>query len=328
MTCRAHVVGTAAAVMVLSMCASAGAAEREVVRLDGLRRAPAVLTGGAQPAELRLGFELPAGAAQGPDRWYQVRLHYRLWFARDSGRGFAWVTSDTNGRTAAQIEYTTVRRRGRLAVRRTTVDLTHGQRERPGRAPRDRLTFTNYLQYEGVRPGANTWTIKLEQSGAARVERLELLGDSAIVETARTPFPLTLTATLAGDRPRAGERFTVNAVVAARPGRTVRDVVVRAESPDGRAELVGPAEQRIDQLTGQNRTIPFSFVARQPGTYAVALAASSSANDPNMGVEVDVLPAGGGATSAPPAVWVLASIPALAMAAWLVASRRRRVRAP
>jgi hypothetical protein len=326
MTRRAHVVGTAAAVMVLSMCASAGAAEREVVRLDGQRRAPAVLTGGAQPAELRLGFELPTGASQGPDRWYLVRLHYRLWFARDSGRGFAWVTSDTNDRTAAQVEYTTVRRHGQLTVRRTTVDLTRGQRERPGRAPRDELTFTNYLQYEGVRPGANTWTIKLEQSGAARVERLEVLGDSAIIETDRTPFPLTLTATLPGNRPRAGERFTVNAVVAARPGRTVRDVVVRAQSQDDGAELIGPAEQRIEQLTGHDRTIPFTFLARQPGTYAVALAASSSANDPNMGVEVEVLPAAG-ATSAPAAIWVLVSIPALAMAAWLVASRRRRVRA-
>jgi hypothetical protein len=294
MTRRARVVGTAAAATVLAMCApGAAAAEREVVRLDGLMRAPAVLTGGARPAELRLRFELPADAAQGPHRWYLVRLHYRLWFAGDSGRGFAWVTSDTNDRTAAQIEYTTTRRHGRLTVRRTTVDLTHGQRERPSRAPRDALTFTNYLQYEGVRPGANTWTIKLEQSGAARVERLELLGDSAIIETERTPFPLTLTATLSGDRPRAGERFTVNAVVAARPGRSVRDVVVRAQSQDDSAELIGPAEQRIEHLTGRDRTMPFTFLARQPGTYVVALAASSSANDPNMGVEVEVLPAAG-----------------------------------
>ena len=326
MTRRARVVGTAAAATVLTMCAPVAAAEREIVRLDGLTRAPAVLTGGAQPAELRLGFELPADAAQGPHRWYLVRLHYRVWFARDSGRGFAWVMSDTNDRTAAQIEYTTARRHGRLAVRRTTVDLTHGQRERPSRAPRDAVTFTNYLQYEGVRPGPNTWTIRLEQAGAARVERLEVLGDTAIVETDRTPFPLTLTASLDGKRPRAGERFAVKAIVAARPGRTVRDVVVRAQSRDDGAALVGRAEHRIAQVTERARTVRFTFLARQPGTYPIMLAAASSANDPNVSAEVEVLPAAG-ATSAPAAVWVLASIPALAMAAWLVASRRRRVRA-
>ena len=324
MTRRARVVSTAAAT-VLTMCAPVAAAEREIVRLDGLTRAPAVLTGGAQPAELRLRFELPADAAQGPQRWYLVRLHYRLWFAPGSGRGFAWVMSDTNDRTAAQIEYTTTRRHGRLTVRRTTVDLTHGQRERPSRAARDALTFTNYLQNEGVRPGANTWTIRLEQAGAARVERLELLGDTAIVETDRTPFPLTLTASLDGDRPRAGERFAVKAIVAARPGRTVRDVVVRAQSQEG-AELIGRAEHRIGQVTEHASTVQFTLRARQAGTYPITLAAASSANDPNVTAEVQVLPAAG-ATSAPAAVWVLASIPALAMAAWLVASRRRRVRA-
>jgi hypothetical protein len=285
-----------------------------------------VLVGAARPAELRLRFELPAGAAQGPERWYLVRLHYRLWFAGDSGRGFAWVTSDTNDRTAAQIEYTTSRRDGRLAVRRTTVDLTHGQRERPSRAPQDALAFTNYLQYEGVRPGGNTWTIRLEQSGDARVERLEVLGDTAIVATDRTPFPLTLTAALDDERPRAGERFAVRAILAARPGRTVRDVVVRAQSQDDGADLVGPTEHRLGQVSEQARTVRFTFLARQPGTYPIALAAASSANDPNVSATVEVLPAAG-ATSAPPVVWVLASIPALAMAAWLVASRRRRMRA-
>jgi hypothetical protein len=326
MTRRAHVAGTATAVMVICMCASAGAAERELVTLDALTRAPAVLTGGARPAELALRFQLPAGAAQGPHRWYLVRLHYRLWFAGDSGRGLAWVMSDTNDRTAAQIEYTTTRRHGRLAVRRTTVDLTHGQRERPGRGPRDALTFTNYLQYEGVRPGSNTWTIRLEQAGAARVERLEVLGDTAILETDRTPFPLTLTASLDGDRPQAGERFAVTAIVAARPGRTVRDVVVQAQSQDGGPTLIGPAEHRIAHVSERARTVSFTFLAHEPGTYPIMLAAASSANDPNMSAEVQVLPSAR-ATSAPTAVWVLASIPALAMVAWLVASRRRRVSA-
>ena len=306
--------------------APAAAAEREVARLDSLRRAPAVLAGRARPATLRMGFELPSGAAQGPKRWYVVRLRYRLRFARDSGRGFAWVTSATNGRTAAQIEYTTSRRQGRLGVRRTTVDLIHGQRERPGRSARDAVAYMNYLQYEGVRPGPNTWTIRLEQAGAARVERLEVLGDTAIVETTRTPHPLTLTAALDGDRPRAGERFTVKAILAARPGRSVGDVAVRAVPQDDGAELVGPAEQRVARVTDRARTVRFTFRARRAGAYPLVLTADSDANDPNVSAEVEVLPAAG-ATAAPAVVWVLASIPALALAAWLVGSRRRRLHA-
>jgi hypothetical protein len=304
----------------------AAAADREVIRLDEVRRTPAVLTGGARPAALHLRFRLPAGADQGPDRWYLVRLHYRLRFAPSSGRGFAWVMSDTNDRTSAQVEYTTAQRRGSLWVRRTTVDLIHGQRERRSRSARDALTFQNYLQYAGVRPGTNTWTIRLEQAGAARVARLEVLGDTAIVKTRRSPFPLTLTAALDGDRPRAGERFTVKAILAARPGRSVDDVVVGALAQDGGAELAGPAEQRVGRVTARSRTVRFTFVAPRPGRYAVALAAESAANDPNVSAEVEVLPAAG-STSAPAVVWVLASIPVLAMAAWVVVSRRRRVRA-
>lgn len=317
--------------LVLCACAPAvadAATEREVVRLDASRQAPVVLSAGARPATLRLRFDLPAGAKQGPDRWYLLRLRYRLRFDRDSGRGFAWVTSDTNERTAAQVEYTTSRRGGRLFVRRTTVDLEHGQRERRSSSARDALTFTNYLQYEGVRPGANTWTIALEQSGGARVAHMELLGDSAIVETRRTPFPLTLTGAVEGGSPQVGERFAVTATLAAQRGRPVRDIVLRARPPEGGGvELVGPETRRVGRLDGARRSVTFSFRARRPGSHAIVLTAGSDANDPNASVKVEVLRATA-ARSAPATDWALMLTPALAMAAWLAISRRRRRRAP
>ncbi len=321
--------GLAAACVALALCAATAApgvaAETEIVRLDASRAAPVVLEGGAHPAIVRMPFELPAGATQGPDRWYLVRLHYRLRFGADSGRGFAWVTSDTNGRTAAQIEYTTQRRGGRLRVRRTTVDLIHGQRERRSRSARDTLTFTNYLQYQGVVPGANTWTISLEQAGGARVQHMEILGDSAIVETRRSPFPLMLTAAVIGDAPRVGERFTVKATLTARRGQPVGDVVVRARPPRGRGVTVlGPTTRRIRQVDDRRRTATFSFYARRRGVHAVTLTADSNANHPNASVQIEVLDAAKQATTAPAAAWALALAPALALTAWLVVARRRR----
>jgi hypothetical protein len=324
---RARMAACVAGSCVLSAClpgAADAAVDQEIVRLDALRPTPVVLAGGAKPATLPMRFDLPAGAAQGPDRWYVVRLRYRLRFAPGSGRGLAWVTSDTNGRTAAQIEYTTSRRGGHLEVRRTTVDLTHGQRERRSRSPRDALTFTNYLQYAGIRPGPNTWTIRLEQAGAARVERMELMGDTAIVATDRTPFPLALTVALQGPRPRVGERFTLRATLAARRGQPVDDVVVRARLPEGTGlELLGSAARRVGRVDGRRRTVRFSFRARRAGNQAITLVAASDANHPNAGVEVEVLPTTR-SVIAPARVWALTSIPALAMAAWLVVSRRRR----
>ncbi len=323
--------GHLAVCLMLCACAPAtadAAVEQEIVRLDTARHAPAVLVGGAGPKTLRVPFELPVGARQGPDSWYLVRLRYRVRFARDSGRGFAWVTSTTNDRTAAQIEYTTDRRRGRLSVRRTTVDLEHGQRERSSRSARDSLTFTNYLQYQGIRPGKNMWTIDLEQAGSARVERLEVLGDSAIVQTSRNPFPLTLTAAADRERPQIGERFTIKTVLTARPGQPVRDIVVRALPPEGGGvEILGPAKRRIGRQDDRRRTVTFTARARLPGTHAITVVADSDANRPNANVQVEVRQATR-ATSAPATAWVLTLVPALTMAAWLVVSRRRQRHLP
>lgn len=295
----------AAALIVLAGLAAAApaqAAEREIIRLG----TPVSLATG-EP--LQRTFTLPAGARQGPARWYVIRLHYRLRFA-PGGQGFAWVTGETNGRTSAQAEYTVTP----AGVRRTTADLVHGQRERPGRSRSDELTFTNYLQYAGVRPGANTWTLRLEQDGDARAGRLELLPDTAIVETDRSPFPLAMTPALEGDAAQAGGIFTVAVTLAASPGRVVDGVVVRVR---------GGEQQRVGRVTDKPRTVRFRLRAGEAGTQQITFEADSAANHPNASVQVRILPATG-AKAASPLVYGLAALPALAMAGWLVTSRRRR----
>ena len=150
------------------------------------------------------------------------------------------------------------------------------------------------------------------------------MGDTAIVETDRTPFPLALTVALEGPRPRVGERFTLRATLAARRERRVDDVAVRAQLPEGSGlELLGPAIRRVGKVEGRSRTVQFAFRARRPGRQSVTLVATSDANHPNAGVQVEVLLTTRAAI-APAAVWALASIPALTMAGWLVVSRRRR----
>jgi hypothetical protein len=290
--------------------APAPAADREVFRLA----APVVVAG-----KRSFDFRLPEGARQGSDAWYLIRLRYRLTFARESGPGLAWVIGDTNGRTSAQVEYTVARRSGGLRVRRTSVDLVNGQLARTFASRTDSVTFTNYLQLEGVRGGENELRIRLEESGLTRVERLELLPGTAIVRTGRSPYPLALEARLLDERVRAGEAFRVGVTVSNRTGERLRDVVVR---PQHAFELVSDPGLRFATLRRPAYGV-YVFRAGAPGEYELGFVADSSRNHPSLGLRVVVLERRSFSTL-DAAIWAVALLPFALVGGWVIRSRRGR----
>lgn len=301
---------TALVAGVLALVASAPAGAQEV-RLHDVAKAPVVL-GGDGPREVRLPLVLPGGAAQGPRTWWQVRLAYRLRFAPDSGAGVAWVSADTNGRTAASIEYVTRRRAGRLSFRRTLVDLD-GQRAVVRAGRRDAVDFTNYLQFAGVRGGHGTWTLRVEQAGDARVEAVEVLGATAVRTTSRSPFALVLDPAVTGGRPVAGRPFDVLVRARDRAGRRVSDAEV----------VTGALAEGLRQVAA--RDVPggrlVRFVARRPGTAELPFAATRGGARASVALAVRVAPA--------PASGPGAAVTALVLTPgglWLAAAALRRRR--
>jgi hypothetical protein len=312
----------AAAVLVAAAAGPAQAADREIVRVGELASGSVVLAGGLRPVARSFAYVLPADAAQGPERWYTIRLRFQIRFDPDSGPGFAWVTADTNGRTGAQIEFTTSQRGGRLRVRRTSVDIVNGQLEHVTSSPTTELTFANYLQTRGVRGGRNVWTLRLEQAGEARVERLEVFADTAIVETRRTPYPLGLSGRLLDRTVHVGDTFRVAVALRNRTGERLADVAVVPRFDPAALTLVGRPATASRVLRGTTRQV-FAFRARRQGTHELLFLGSSSRNAPTGVLHVSVLaPATSPGRTA--AVWTAAAAPAVLVAAWLVRARRRR----
>ena len=60
--------------------------------------------------ETAIKYILPANAAQGPESWYAIYLHFSIEFSDDSDNGTAYVSAATDGRTAAQIKFMTTKK--------------------------------------------------------------------------------------------------------------------------------------------------------------------------------------------------------------------------
>lgn len=300
---------------------AARSADRPVAVLADLATGSVVLPGGAAVTRPFV-FRLPAGARQGPDVWYTIRLRYRITFAADSGAGFAWVMADTNGRTSAQVEYTVGRDAGGLRVRETSVDIVNGQLEKRFRGRTSEVRFRNYLQSHGIRGGRNQLTFRLEQGGAARVERVEVLPESGVYRTGSSPYPLRIAPRLAAGRIQPGSTFRLAVALDSRTGELLRDLAVQPAWDRRALELVSPRVRRYATLARRVEAV-FEFRALTAGKHRVDVLADSNRNHPRATVSVTV--------SEPPTgkalvvvVWSAALLPAALLVGWLARGRIRR----
>ena len=267
------------------------------------------------------GYQLPADTRQGPDGWYTVRLHYRVTFAADSGRGFAWVMADTNGRTSAQIEYTVRRVGAALRVRETSVDIVNGQLEKVLRGRTSEVRFRNYLQISGVRGGENELRLRLEQSGRTHVERVDVFGDSGVFRTLQSPYPLRIVPRVSARDIHPDKTFRVVAGLSNRTGELLRNVEVRPVFDRRAFELLSPEVRRYAAIT-KPVDAAFAFRPLRIGRHRIDILASSSRNQPSAALAVTVTPQPT-SNALRVAVWGIALLPIALIGAWLGRSRLR-----
>ena len=97
-------------------------------------------------------YRLPAGARQGPARWYLVHVHFRATLSRHTKSGLVYVTASTDGRAGHMVTLRIRRRPGRQSrIAWTTLDLIRGGVRGVVRGRTVELDVENYVQNRGVR---------------------------------------------------------------------------------------------------------------------------------------------------------------------------------
>jgi hypothetical protein len=253
---------------------------------------------GAEPLDLpvrpgrasrSLKYRLPADANQGPDRWYLLRLSFKVELDPATGSGSIFVDGSTNGHTAVSVEIEVTKQSdGRLRIVQKTLDLTKGARQRVSSHRTVTGTSVSFLQNRGVRPGKGVLSFELEHYGDVSVRRARILADSGLVVSRRSPASLRLTPRLPRETVVVGEAVKVGYLLENVGDRPAMDVVVGMRAHDRSMRVRHPRRVRIGRLEN-SRAGHFTVEPRRPGRQRLTLAAgASNANNPVTELEVDV----------------------------------------
>jgi hypothetical protein len=228
---------------------------------------------------------LPAGARQGPGRWYVGRMRLRVALTRLDRGGHVYVSADTRHRTFCQIVFS---RRADGALEWETFDLFSGDRVGVVRNGAATIDFENYLQDKGVRPGLTDVRLHVEAYGGT-VSEIRVSPASGILSTRRSPEPLAAAVRALDPSPVKGKTFRLETTVGSSyPGDVLKDVAVNVSYDPHRLAVVGrPPATHFAALTGLKRLI-FTFKALAPGQTSVGFAATSQINGDRVGVSVRV----------------------------------------
>lgn len=263
---------------------------------------------------------VPKGARQGPERWFVIKLHFRITLD-GVGPGPAYFSAATNGRTAIQLKLTGD---GKTKVDYTMVGLVDGRQQGELRAAEGELRLANYLQDQGVTGDAPVEvSISMEPGPSLDIRSVTVFADSMIEETEYGPYPLSIRVPLEEvGAIRAGQTFSLPVEVAVtRPKTTAHSVEVTV-TPEGALEVVGPRSLSIGDLSDKHETA-FRIRAARPGEYRMTVEATSDYNDPSRVIGVHVGPARSKETLQP---WMVVSLGALilGLAGVFVLRRNRR----
>lgn len=222
-------------------------------------------------------FRLGRHAHQGPSAWYLIRLHFRITFPRALKPGIVLVGASTNGRAAAQIRFESSRRGRRARIRWQTLDYIRGRREHETASRVVDVEYTNYLQYKGVKPGRNTFSVRYEQIGSLVPDEIQVLPDSGIILTRKAPAHVKLKVVEPPSRVTEGSRFAITYELENTGDRAAQGVVVSAFNHKGAEALIG--RRRVGVLREAARGT-LHFRAISIGRLSVELSVRSSANRP------------------------------------------------
>lgn len=235
-------------------------------------------------------YVLPRHARQGPSRWYLIHLHFRITFPKRNQPGFVFVSGLTNRRAAALIEFHVLKAaHGGSRIRWRTVNYINGKMEGVTAGRSVELHYTNYLQYSGVRPGRNVFTVQLERYTATRAASLRVFKDSGVSSTPLSPAHLIFAVDDEVKTVRVGDDFSVRYTLRNTGERPGQNVVVTPEFRRGTIEPIGPPVKRLKFLRGLTQGT-VRFRALRAGVFPLGLFVSGGSNKPGQLVEIRVSP--------------------------------------
>ncbi len=232
-------------------------------------------------------FQLPDDARQGIGSWYIVNLVLKADLDPSaSSHARNYVSVDTNGRTAAQIKLIDDVVAGRAGTRWSTYEMFTGWASGVVFGDSIILHFRNYLQIQGVRPGTNNFTLRLEQPVGAVVSSVQLLPGSGVYRGELGPSNLAVDASASVTRLHVGEMLSLQYRVT-NGGFPARNVGVVAASSEPGLPATEPASRFLPWVSRDDEG-PISFVALAPGRYTVIVEARSDTGGSADAVEVRV----------------------------------------
>jgi hypothetical protein len=234
-------------------------------------------------------FRLPAGARQGPETWFLVKLHYVFRLRPNAPTSTAYLGASTNGFTSAQIVVDAVRRQGRTRFYGDSAGYVESLPELSSEELTIRGTYFNYLPYRGVRPGRNTFEVDVEQYDGLPVRSVRILAGSGIVTTPLAPDSIRVGASIDAGEPEVGSVFELRYRVSNRDPDDARDVVVALRPSEGLA-AVGPTRRLFEVLPGgASARGTFRLRAVEAGRREVGVWASALGQSPSAWVDVRVV---------------------------------------
>jgi hypothetical protein len=232
-------------------------------------------------------FRLPSGARQGPDKWYLIRLHFRIVFKEEAGAGAVLLSGLTNGRSAAQIRFQYRRSSPRAPIYWSTLDYIRGLRRHRTQSRVIDVRFSNYLQYSGVRPKRNAFTVQYERFGDIHVESIRVFRDSGIAVTPLSPARLKIRIEDRPVRVAEGAEFPISYTVENIGGQLARDVVVTATTSTGIKQLSGDVRRTPRLRASMHGTLHLKAVGAGPA--AVLVLARSATNRPGVRIPLIIV---------------------------------------
>lgn len=226
--------------------------------------------------EFSVHYLLPEGASQGTDGWYIVHLNFQIEFSEDSECGVCYVQASCNDSAGMMVELVTRRTvYGSLIVSWSTLDLINGYMSYSTSSLLVEITSSNYITYDGVKPGLNTLTFSLQvlEGSRTRVKSLRILSTSGIEYTRTSPPKLSLKVDLPKHRIAVGDVFTIPFELTNVGYLPAADVELKVIYPDDMLMLRGDKSYSVALLDSEQSVKGlFEFKAMKAGSAEVVVA--------------------------------------------------------
>lgn len=220
-------------------------------------------------------FTLPADAKQGNDEWFVFKFRARIaWSGEANATG--GVSAATNGAVVSQVEL-----ESKQGARRVFYngDVTGPRHIRPT-ADQTLIEYDNYLQFDGVVPGSNVLTLKLEPYEGSVVDEVVILEGSRLYRTSAHPRQLELGVPGRSVLVPTGEEFAVPVRLRHKGQRPQSPLVVQVKPNSDSVRPLDPDGVRVDQV-GENTSANIRMKIIRPGNYIAIVSAVGDSDRAN-----------------------------------------------